>query len=182
MTTGKTIALSIWIFVGKVMSLLFNILSRFVIAFLTRCKHLLISWLQLLSSVILEPKKMKKPKKIKSVTPSIFSSYICHEVMRPDAVISVFWMLSFELTFLVTSFTEIKRLFSYFSLFAIRVVSSSYWKLLILLEILSPACSSSSPAFHMMHSAYELNRQGDNIQPWHTPFPILNQSVTHVHF
>ena len=97
--------------------------------------------------------------------------------MRPDAVISVFWMLSFELTFLVTSFTEIKRLFSYFSLFAIRVVSSSYWKLLILLEILSPACSSSSPAFHMMHSAYELNRQGDNIQPWHTPFPILNQSI-----
>ena len=84
MIMGKTMALSVWIFVGKVMSLLFNILSRFVITFLPRSKHHLISWLQLLSTVILEPKK------IKSVTPSSFSS-IFHEVMRPDAVISVFF-------------------------------------------------------------------------------------------
>ena len=75
MTTGKTIALTIQAFVGKVMSLLFNILSRFVIAFLPRIKHLLISWLQSLSVVILEPKK------IKSVTVSTFSLSICHEVM-----------------------------------------------------------------------------------------------------
>ena len=84
MTTGKTIALTIQTFVSKVMSLLFNILFRFVIAFLPRSKHLLISWLQLLSVVILEPKK------IKSITISIFSPSICHEVMGPEAMILVF--------------------------------------------------------------------------------------------
>ena len=78
MTTGKTIALSILIFVGKVMSLLFNMLSMLVIAFLSRSKHLLISWLQSPSSVILEPKK------IKSDTVSIDSPSICHEVMELD--------------------------------------------------------------------------------------------------
>ena len=85
MTTGKTIALTIWTFVGKVMSLLFNMLSRLVIAFLPRSKCLLISWLQLPSAVILEPKK-----KIKSVTVSIVSPSIYHEVMGPDAMILVF--------------------------------------------------------------------------------------------
>ena len=75
MTTGKTIALTIWTFVGKVMSLLFNMLSRLVIAFLPRSKHLLISWLQSPSAVILEPKK------IKSLTVSIDYPSICHEVM-----------------------------------------------------------------------------------------------------
>ena len=75
MTTGKTIALTRWTFVGKVMSLLFNMLSRFVLAFLSRSKRLLISWLQSLSAVILEPKK------IKSVTASTFSSSVFHEVM-----------------------------------------------------------------------------------------------------
>ena len=80
MTTGKIIALTIWTFVGKVMSLLFNTLSRFVIAFLPRRKCLLISWLQLLSAMILEPKKTK------SVTISIFSPCICHEVMEPNAM------------------------------------------------------------------------------------------------
>ena len=84
MTTGKTIALTRWTFVGKVMSLLFNTLSRFVTAFLPRSKHLLISWLQFPYTVILEPKKMK------SVTVSIFSPSICHEVMGPDAMILVF--------------------------------------------------------------------------------------------
>ena len=84
MTTGKTIALTIWIFVGKVISLLFNMLSRLVIAFLPRTKCLLISWLQSLSAVILEPKK------IKSVTVSILSPSICHEVMGLDAMILVF--------------------------------------------------------------------------------------------
>ena len=80
MTTGKTIALTRWTFVGKVMSLLFNTLSRFVIAFLPRSKHLLISWLQSPSAVILETKK------IKSVTASTFYPSICHEVMGPDAM------------------------------------------------------------------------------------------------
>ena len=82
--TGKTKALTIQIFVGKVTSLIFNTLSRFVIAFCPRSKHLFISWLQSPSSVILEPKK------IKSVTASTFSPSICHEVMGLDAVILVF--------------------------------------------------------------------------------------------
>jgi len=89
MITGKTIALTRLTFVSKVMSLLFNMLSRFVIAFLPRSKHLLISWLQSPSAVILEPKK------IKSVTVSIVSPSICHEVMGPDAMILVFQMFTF---------------------------------------------------------------------------------------
>ena len=84
MTTGKTIALNIWAFVQKIMSLLFNMLCRFVIALFLRSKHLLMSWLQSLSAMILEPKK------IKSVTVSIVSPSICHEVMGPDAMILVF--------------------------------------------------------------------------------------------
>ena len=84
MTTGKTIALIIWTFAGKVMSLFFHMLSRLVIAFLSRSKRLLISWLQSPSAVIWEPKKRK------SVTVSIVSPSICHEVMGPDAMIFVF--------------------------------------------------------------------------------------------
>ena len=85
MTTGKTVALTTWIFAGKVMSLLVNTLSRFVIAFLPRSKHLLISWLSL-STVV----TAMEPKKIKPVTVSTFSPSICHEVMGPDATIFVF--------------------------------------------------------------------------------------------
>ena len=84
MTTGKTIALTRWTFVGKVMSQLFNTLSRLVIAFLPRCKHLLVSWLQSPSAVILEPPK------IKSNTVSIVSPCICREVMGLDAMVLVF--------------------------------------------------------------------------------------------
>ena len=84
LTTGKTIALTRWIFVDKVMSLPFNMLSRLVITSLPRSKHLLISWLQLPSAVILEPKK------IKSDTVSTVSPSICHEVMGPDVKILVF--------------------------------------------------------------------------------------------
>ena len=90
MTTGKTIALTRQTFVDKVMSLLFNMLSRLVITFLPRSKHLLISWLQSPSAVIL------KPPKIKSATVSTVSPSICHEVMGPDSMIFVFWMLSFK--------------------------------------------------------------------------------------
>ena len=170
MTTGKTIGLTRQIFVGKVMSLLFNMLSRLVIAFLPRSNCLLISWLQSPSAVILEPKK------IKSVTVSIVSLSICHEVMRLDVMILVFWMLSFKPTFSLFSFTFIEKLFSSSSL--CHNVSSAYLRLLIFLPaILIPACASSSPAFHIMYCACKLNKQGDNIQPWCTPFPIWNQSI-----
>ena len=172
MTTGKTIALTRQTFVDKVMSLLFNMLSRCVIDFLPRRKCFLISWLQSPSAVILQPKK------IKSVTVSTVSPSICHEVMGPETMIFVFWMLSFKPAFSLSSFTFIKGLFSSSSLSAIRVVSSAYLRLLIFLPaILIPACASPSLAFHMMYSAYKLNKQGHNIQPWCTPFSIWNQSV-----
>ena len=93
MTTGKTIALTRQTFVGKVMSLFSNMLSRLVIAFLPRSKCLLISWLQSPSAVILEPPKMK------CLAVSIISPSIYHEVMEPDAIILVFWMLNFKSTF-----------------------------------------------------------------------------------
>ena len=153
MTTGKTIALPRWTFVVKVMFLLFNMLSRLVITFLPRSKRLLISWLQSPSAVILEPKKTK------SVTVSIVSPSIYHEVMGLDAMILVFWMLSFKPTFSLSSFTFIKRFFSSSSLSALRVMSSAYLRLLIfLLAILIPACASSSPTFHMIYSSYKLNK------------------------
>ena len=91
MTTGKTITLARSTIVGKVMSLLFNMLSSFCIAFLSR--RIWISWLQSSSSVIWEPKK------IKTVTVSTVSPSICHEVMGPDAMIFAFWMLSFSQLF-----------------------------------------------------------------------------------
>ena len=142
-----------------------------VIGFLPRNKCLLISWLQSTSAVIWEPPK------IKSVTVSTVSPSVCHEVMGPDAMILVFWMLSFKPTVSLSSFTFIKRLVSS-SLSAVRVVSSAYLRLLIFLTaILIPAYASSSPAFLMMYSAYQLNKQGDNIQPWCTPFLIWNLSV-----
>ena len=175
MTHTKTIALTICTFVGKVMSLLINMLSRFVIPFFTGSKFLLISWLKSPSTVILEHKK------VKSV---IVSPFLCHEVMGPDVMILVFWMLSFILvfwmlsfkpTFSLSYFTFIKRIFS--SLSAIRVLSSAYLRLLIfllaiLIQLVLP------PAQHFSWcTLYMLNKQGDNIQPWHTPFPIWNQSV-----
>ena len=96
-------------------------------------------------------------------------------VMGPDAMILVFWMLSFKPTF-----TFIKKLFSSSSLSAIRVVSSAYLKLLtFLLAILIPACESFSPAFHMMDTASKLNKQGDNIQPWQSqPHPQSPQNLS----
>ena len=92
-TTGKTIALTRQTFVSKVMSLLLNMLSRLVITFLPRSKRLLISWLWSPSAVILEPPKIKSDT-VSTVSPSIF-----HEVMGPDAMILVFWMLSFKPSF-----------------------------------------------------------------------------------
>ena len=117
-------------------------LSRLVIAFLPRSKHLLISWLQSPSAVILEPRK------IKSDTVSTVSPSISHEMMGPDAMIFIFWMLSFKPTFPLSTFTFNKRLLSSSFLSAIRVVSPAYLRLLIFLPaILIPACASSSPAF-----------------------------------
>ena len=104
MTTGKNRALSRWTFVGKVMSLFLNMLSRLVITFLLRSKCFLISWLQSPSAVIL------KPLKIKSDTVSTVSPSICYEVTGPDVMILVFLMLSFKSTFSLSSFTFIKRL------------------------------------------------------------------------
>ena len=147
----------------------FNTLSRFVIAFLPRSHHFLISWLESPSTVILEPKKRK------SVSTSTFSPSICHEVMGLDAMILVFLMFSFKLDFALSSFTLFKRFFSSALLSAIRVVSSAYLRLLMFVgPILIPACTSS---FLMMFLAYRLNKQGDSRQPCLTPFSILNQSV-----
>ena len=106
MTTGKTIALTRWTFIGKVMSLLFNMLSRLVITFLPRSKCLLISWLQSPSAVILEPPK--KSDTVSTVYPSI-----SHEVMGPDAMIFVFWMLSIKPTFSLSSFTFHQEAFEF---------------------------------------------------------------------
>ena len=228
MTTGKTIALTRWTLVGKVMSLVpYNFLSKEQVSFnfmaaITICSDF-------------------GAQKIKSVTVSIVSPSICHEVMGPDAIILVFWMLSFKPTFSLSSFAFIKRLFSSsllaslvaqtvkclfamqetqvrslgwedalekemaahssilawkipwtaepgrllfmgsqkvghdwatslslsLLLSAIRMVSSAYLRLLIfLLDILIPAYASSSPAFLVMYSAYKLNKQVDNIQPF----------------
>ena len=159
-----------WTFVGKIMSVPFTMLCRLVQTFLPRSKHLLISWLQSPSAVSLEPPK-------KPVTVSIVSPSICLEVMELDTMILVFWMLSFKPVFSLSSFTVIKKLFSS-SLYDLRVVSSVYLRLWIFLPaILIPACASSSWAFLMKYSAYKLNKQGDIIQPWRTPFRIWNQSV-----
>jgi len=109
MITGKTIALTRQTSVGKVISLLFNMLSRFVIAFIPGSKHPLISWLQSPSAVISESEK------IKSVTISIASPSICLEVMGPDAMILVFWMLSFKPAFSLCSFHFHQEAFSLLS-------------------------------------------------------------------
>ena len=131
MTTGKTTALTRRTFIGKVMSLLFNMLSMLVIVFLPRSKRLLISWLQSTSAVILEPKIIKSHC-------FHFSPSICHEGMGLDAMILAFWMLSFKPPFSLSSFTFIKRLFTSL-LSALRVVSPAYLRLLIFLPaILTP--------------------------------------------
>ena len=130
MTTGKTISLTRWTFVGKVMSLLLNMLSRLVITFLLRSKHLLISCLQSPSAVILEPRKIK-PATVSTVSPSI-----CHEVRGPMP-----W----------SSFSECWALSQLFH--SPLWLSSAYLRLLIFLPaILIPACASFSPAFLMMYS------------------------------
>ena len=171
MTTGKTIALMIWTFVGKMMPLLSNTLSSFVIVFLKRRNRLLISWLQSPSSVIIEPKKKK------SVTTSTFSPSICHDIMGPDTTtfVCVCLIFSFTPALSLSSCTLIKWFFSPSSFSAIRVVPSAYLRLLMFLPpMLIPACNSPSPAFLMMCSACRWNKQGDSRQP----VVLLSQSWT----
>ena len=130
------------------------------------------SWLQLLSTVISEPKKMK------SVTASTFQPSTYREVIGPVSMILVVQILSCNPAFSLSFFALIKRFLSYSPVSAIRVVSSAYLSLLLLLPaILIPDGESSSPAFHMMYSACKLNNQRDNIQPCHTLFPIIKQSA-----
>ena len=169
MTTGETIALTIQTFVGKEMSLLFNRLSRFLIAFLPRGKCLF-SWLWSPSTMILEPRK------IKSVTASTFIPIYFPWSDEMHSTILVFWMLSFKQAFSLSSFTLIKRLFSssllplewyYLHIWGCWCFSQQSWFQFV-----------SHPAWHFTWCTLrKLNKQGDNIQPCHTPFPILNQST-----
>ena len=169
MTIGKTITLTRQTFISKLMSLLFNMLSFSRFSSKEQVSFNFMAVVTICSDFGAPQNK------------------ICHcfhcfpvylpRMMRPDAMILVFWILSSNWTFSLSSSTFIKRLFSFSLLSAIRVVSSAYLRLLIfLLEILIPACASSSLAFHMMQSAYKLNKQDDNIQPWCATFPIWNQS------
>ena len=127
------------------------------IAALPRSKHLLISWLQLPSTVIVEPKKICHCFYFFPFCLPQSDGNKCHDL--------IFFMLSFKPAFSFSSFTLIKRHFSSSSLSAIRVVSTCLRLLIFLLSILIPAWDSSSPAFHKMYSAYQLNKQGDTIQP-----------------
>ena len=161
MTTGKTIALTTQTFVSKVMSLLFNMLSRLVIAFLP---------INFMAAVTIYSDFGAQENKVCHYF--YFFSSICHEVLGPDAMILVFWMLS--LSQLFHSPLPLSSRGSLVLLHFLKVVSSAYLRLLIFpLAVLIPACASSSLAFYMMYSAYKLNKQGDNIQPWHTPWLIL---------
>ena len=176
MTAGKTIALTRWTFVGKVMSLLFNMLSRLVIAFSKEQASFNVMAAVTICSDFGAPQN------------KVSHCFHCFPInlplmMGPDAMILIFWMLGFKPAFSLSSFTFIKRLFSSSSLSAIKVVSSVYLKLLIFLPaILIPACNSPSPAFLMMYSAYKLNKQGDSIQPWCTSFPIGTSLLFYVWF
>ena len=154
------------------MYLIFNMLFRFDIAFPPKSKCLLTFWLH----VTIHSDFGVQETKICHCF-HLFPIYLpwsdgtgCHDL--------AFWILSFKNFFSLCSFTLIKRLFSSSSLSAIGVVSSAYLTLLIFFPaFLIPACHSFSLAFHMMYSAYKLSKQGDPIQPCHTPFPILKQLV-----
>ena len=153
MTTGKTIALTRRTFVDKVTSLLFNMLSRLLITFLPRSKHLLISWLQSPSAVILQPRK------IKYLTVSTVSPSVCHKVMGPDAMILVFRMLAKFFTLLFHFHCHQEALWFFFTFCHKGGVISVSRLLVFLLAILIPACASSSLVFLMMYCAYKLNNR-----------------------
>ena len=156
----------------KVTSLLFNMLSRLVITFLPRSKHLLISWLQSPSAVILEPPK------IQSVTVSIVSPHLFAMKWWDQMSWSLFsecWVLSQLFTLLFHFHQE--ALYFFFAFCHKGGVICISEVIDISMAVLIPACGSSSPAFLMMYSAYKLYKQGDNIHTWCTPFPVWNQSI-----
>ena len=156
------------------MSLLFNMLSRLVIAFLPRSKRILISWLQSSPAVILEAPLPKKCLSLFPLFPHLFSMKWRDQM--PWSWFSEGWALS-QLFHSPVSLLS-RGPFSSSLISAIRVVSSVYLRLLTFLPVIFiPACASSTPEFQMKYSAYKLNKQGDNIQPWCTPFPIWNQFV-----
>ena len=154
--------------------MLFNILPRYIIAFLPRSNRLLISWLQS-PTICSDFRAQEEICHFFHVSPSIF-----HVVMVPDAIIlGLFFFLIFSFKpALLLSFTLIKRFFGSSLLSAVRVVSSTYLMLLMFFSPpLIPACSPSSPAFLVMCSVYRLNKQDDSRGCCHTPFSILNLSV-----
>ena len=172
-TTGKPIALIIQTFAGKVMTLLFNILSMFVKAFFPKEQ----ASFNFMAVVTICSDFGAQENKLCHCFHCFLTNIPWSDGTRCTTIL-VFCMFSFKPAFSLCSFTFIKRLVSYSSLFAIRMVSSVYRRLLIfLLAILIPACASSSLEFHMMYSAYKLNKQDDNIQAQRTPFPIWYQSV-----
>ena len=170
-TTGKTIALTIQTFVGKVMPLLFNTLSRFVIAFLPRSKHLLISWLKSPSVVILDPQK------VNSVTVSIASPSIFHEEMGPEAMIYLdFFNVEFKVSFFILLFHLHQEILWFLFAFCHN------GDVICISEIIdiSPSNLNSSLCFiqpSVSHGVLCIEVQGDSIQPRHTPFPICKLSV-----
>ena len=162
--------LTLQTFVGEVLSLLFNMLPMFFIACLPRSKCF-----DFMAAVTIWVDFGGQENKVSHCFHCL--PFICHEVMRLDAMILVSWMLSFKPDFSLSSFTFIKRLFVSL-LCAIRVVLSAYLRLLIFLPaILIPDCASFSLAFHMMYSTCKLNKPDDNIQLWGTAFSICNQSA-----
>ena len=187
MTTEKTIALTRRTFVGKVISLLFNMLSRLVIAFLSFFLSFFHSFsfkehesFNFMAAVTICG-DFGAPQNKVSHCFHCFPIYLpwsdgtgCHDLSFLNVELKArFFTLLFHFHQESSSLLSAIRMFS-----AIRVVSSTYLRLLIFLPaILIPDHALYSPSFHMMYSAYNLNRQGENIQPWHTPFPIWNQSI-----
>ena len=170
MTTGKTTALTTWTFVGKVMSLLFNTLSSFSAKEQASFNFM---------SAVTTCSDFGAPKN------NVCHCFHCVPIYLPWSDGTRCYDLSFlnAETFLLSSFTFIKRLFSSSSLSAIRVVSSAYLRSLIFLPaILIATCASPSPAFQMMYSAYKLNKQDDNTQPWCTLSQFQTSLLFYVQF
>ena len=173
-TTGKSITLTIQTFVSKVLSLIFNTLPRFVTAFFPGSKHLLIFLTEVTILSDFEPKK------IKSVIISIVPPSICNEMMWPDAMILVFWMLMFKPTFSLSFLSHSSR-YSLLLLHFLPLESCClHFNISEIVNISSGNFDSSlwfiQPGISHDYSSYKLNKQGDNIQPWSIPFPIWNHS------
>ena len=165
MTTGKTIPLTRWTFVGKVVSLFFNSFSS-----KEQASFNFISAVSICSDFGSQENKVCHCFHCFPIYLPWSDGTGCHDLS--------FWMLSFKPTFSFSAFTSIEWLFSSSALSAIRVVSSLYLRLLIFFSaILISAWGLSSPSFRMIYSACKLNKQGDNMQPCHTPFPVWNQSI-----